>query len=111
MARRIVLIDDVDGSGAAETVHYAIDNREYEIDLSDANAKGFRSALAPYVEKSRQVERQPVVSVSSRRRSTGGSGRSDLQQIRAWAEEKGLPVSARGRIKKEFIDQYDAEHG
>lgn len=115
MAQKVVLIDDVDGSEGNETVHFALDSQAYEIDLSEVNAKDFRSGLALYVEKARQVERKPVPVSSrelpSRRRSgTAGRGPGDLAQIRAWAETKGLTVSSRGRIKKEILDQYDAEH-
>jgi hypothetical protein len=40
-----------------------------------------------------------------------GSGRDDLQEIRAWAQAQGKQVSPRGRIKKEIMDEYDAAHG
>ena len=36
--------------------------------------------------------------------------RDDIAQIRSWAESQGLDVSARGRIKKEIIEAYDAAH-
>jgi hypothetical protein len=41
MATRIVteLHDDIDGSDATQTVRFALDGVEYEIDLSDRNAK------------------------------------------------------------------------
>ncbi|MEO7000057.1 MAG: histone-like nucleoid-structuring protein Lsr2, partial [Terracoccus sp.] len=40
MAQRVevVLIDDLDGGNAAETVTFALDGVTYEIDLSDKNA-------------------------------------------------------------------------
>ena len=44
MATRIVteLHDDIDGSDATQTVHFALDGVDYEIDLSDRNAKVYR---------------------------------------------------------------------
>lgn len=65
-----------------------------------------------YIEKSRPVERQLVVpsTRTGRRRSTSGTGRDDIAQVRAWAEAQGIEVSPRGRIKKETLDRYDAEH-
>lgn len=117
MAQRVMLIDDLDGSEGSETVTYTVNGQEYEIDLSEKNVEKFRKALGPFIEKSRPVERQPVLvatparSSSGRRRSaSGGSGRTDLANVRAWAESQGMQVSSRGRIKKEILDAYDEAH-
>lgn len=40
-----MLIDDIDGTDAAETIAFTIDGVSYEIDLSADNAVKFRSAL------------------------------------------------------------------
>jgi hypothetical protein len=114
MAQKVMLIDDLDGSEGAETITYTVDGQEYEIDLSEENAEKFRTALAPFIEKSRTVERPAIMTLApvrtGRRQRSGGSGRDDISQIRAWAEAQGLDVSARGRIKKEIIDAYDQAH-
>lgn len=54
----IILIDDLDGKDAHETIVFAVDGVEYEMDLSDKNAEKFRKAVAPYVEVARKVRRQ-----------------------------------------------------
>ena len=113
MAQRIVLSDDLDGSEATQTISYTIDGQEYEIDLSEDNVQRFHAALEPFVSASRQVSRQAAPTRRGRgdgRRRSGGSGRDDIGQIRAWAESQGTDVSARGRIKKEIIDAYDEAH-
>src|SRR3954447_14543331 len=46
---QVILIDDLDGGEANETVAFAIDGTSYEIDLSDGNAKRLRDALSPFV--------------------------------------------------------------
>src|SRR3990170_2022697 len=51
----IVIIDDLDGSDATETVTFGLDGSTYEIDLNNKNAKKLRDALAPYVGNSRKV--------------------------------------------------------
>jgi nucleoid-associated protein Lsr2 len=121
-ARRVVLIDHLDESEGAETITYAADGVSYEIDLSEENAKKFRSVLDPYITASRRVEAAPpepvsIARASSRRRSSGSSGgsggarsRQDLAEIRKWAQEQGMDVAARGRIKQEIIDKYDEAH-
>ena len=112
MARKFMLVDDIDGSEGAETISYTINGQDYEIDLSEDNAEKFHDALEPYIQNSREVRRQaePARRRNGRRRGDSGSGRDDIPQIRAWAEANGHEVSARGRIKKEVIDAYDEAH-
>ena len=57
MAQRvqIILEDDYDGGTADETVSFALDGAEYEIDLSSKNAAGLRDALAPWVAHARKT--------------------------------------------------------
>ncbi len=114
MAQKVMLIDDLDGSEGAETIKYSVDGQDYEIDLSEKNAERFRSMLKEFIDVSRQVEQAPVLTFTpartSRRQSSGGSGRDDIAQIRQWAEAQGMKVNARGRIKKEIIDAYDEAH-
>jgi hypothetical protein len=113
VARQVILIDDIDGSTGAETLTYTFEGQDYEIDLSEQNAQKFRAALAPYVEKSREVERSPVPSAGGRRtRRSSSSGRSkeELAAIRAWAEANGHDVAPRGRIKREILEAYDKAH-
>lgn len=66
MAKRVevVLVDDLVGGEAVETVRFAIDGSVYEIDLGDANARTLREALAPYVAAARKV----TTSTRARRR-------------------------------------------
>jgi hypothetical protein len=50
MATRIVteLHDDIDGSDATQTIRFALDGVEYEIDVSDRNANRLRNSLAEF---------------------------------------------------------------
>jgi hypothetical protein len=98
----VELTDDLDESPASQTIHFAIDGVEYEIDLSDKNAKKFSAVLAPYVENGRRL--------SSRRRASGrradGAAGVDPKVIRQWANEQGIEISTRGRIPGEIVDRY-----
>ncbi len=49
----VVLIDDLDGSRATETVCWGLDGRHYEIDLSTANAQQLRHELKTYLRHAR----------------------------------------------------------
>jgi hypothetical protein len=110
-----VLVDDLDGGEAEETVKFAIDGIQYEIDLSKKNANKIREALAPYVAVGTKVGRGGVLaggrSAATRVRGGGVGDRDQNRAIREWAQSKGIQVSDRGRIKQEIVDRYNAEAG
>ena len=103
MAQRVqvVLIDDVDNGPAAETIKFAVDGAQYEIDLSSAHAAEMRAAFAPWVAAARKV--------SSRVAGKARSG-NDTSKVRAWAKANGYDVSERGRISATVRSAYDAAH-
>ena len=55
----IVLVDDLDGSEATETVTFGLDGTTYEIDLNDGNAAALRDALSGYIGHGRKVGAAP----------------------------------------------------
>ena len=55
------LVDDFDGSPAAETVTFALDGRTYEIDLSAENAAELRDVLQPWIDAGRRRRVGPQV--------------------------------------------------
>ncbi len=57
MAQRVnvVLVDDLDGGDAAETVSFALDGVDYEIDLSEKHAGELRNALSLYIGHGRRT--------------------------------------------------------
>ena len=102
----IVLVDDLDGTEATETVSFGLDGSSYEIDLNDANAAALREALSGYVGHARKS------SGGSRRRKSAGSSSSpsNTQDVREWAKSQGMEVSERGRISADVQQAYDAAH-
>ena len=103
-------IDDLDGSDAAGTFDFALDGRQYQIDLSDENAAKLRDALAPYIGAARKAggrgrgrgrARQTVVAEKLAR-----SNRDQTAAIREWARANGHEVSDRGRISKSVMQAY-----
>lgn len=110
MARKVVvtLTDDIDDTlSADETVTFAIDGVEYEIDLSKKNADKLRKAVAPFVEAGRKVSsRKPRARTSPS--SSTPMDRKQSNAIRQWARENGHTVSDRGRIAQPVIDAYNA---
>src|SRR4051794_37267905 len=114
MAQRVnvVLVDDIDGQDADETVSFALDGVDYEIALSDKHAAELRDALALYVGHGRRTGGRRK---NGRRQPTGsGSAASDSgaspADIRAWAREQGWDVPERGRVSAEVREAYAAAH-
>ena len=99
-----ILEDDLDGSEASETVSFALDGAEYEIDLNDGHANELRSALERFT--------------NAGRKTSGGRGRPagrkssgsniDTRAVRMWALDNGFKVNTRGRIQQEIVEKYQA---
>ena len=108
---QVLLVDDLDGGEAEETVSFAVDGSSYEIDLSQKNAEELRDAFAKYVGAARKAGRSSGSGgrSSSAGRSRGGTAmdRDQAAAIRSWAKKQGLKVSDRGRIPASIIDQYN----
>ncbi len=83
MAQRVnvVLVDDIDGSDAEETVSFALDGVDYEIDLSEKHAGELRNALSLYIGHARRTGGRR----KSGRRSSAPAGR------RRWRVRRGHP--------------------
>ena len=114
MAQRVnvVLVDDLDGSDADETVTFGLDGVDYEIDLNDKHAAALRDALALYVGHGRRVggRRRRGQGAAPASRASNNSGGATPAEIRAWARENGWDVPERGRVAAEVREAYDAAH-
>lgn len=104
---QVILVDDVDGSEATQTITFALDGVSYEIDLNDEHAAALRESLEEWTTKARRTAGRRS---SGRRRSAGAASSGETQRIREWAREQGLEVSDRGRISAEVREAYEAAH-
>ncbi len=105
---QVLLVDDLDGGEATETVAFSLDGTTYEIDLSSDNATKLRKEFATYVDHARKAS--GGAGGTRRRRARTGPGRERSSEIRAWAKQRGYKVSERGRIPAQIISEYDAAH-
>lgn len=103
MAKQVqtILIDDIDGSAAQETVTFSLDGANYEIDLNEEHAAALRESFAEWTAKARRVGRS-----TGRRRTAAPAG--DSRKIREWAKEQGMSVPERGRIPQSVREAYEA---
>jgi hypothetical protein len=103
MATKVLttLQDDIDGSDATQTVRFALDGVEYEIDVSDRNANRLRNSLSEFIAHGRRVG-------GKRGRRPASSSDVDTKAVRKWAEANGIEINARGRIPTDVVDRYKA---
>jgi hypothetical protein len=100
----VILVDDMNGEEADETVGFGLDGTGYEIDLNLKNSQELRDLLKPYIGKGRKVTstaRRP-----SRVRAASDEDRN--KRMRAWAREQGLKISERGRVPAEIAAKYES---
>ncbi|WP_046468618.1 histone-like nucleoid-structuring protein Lsr2 [Allosalinactinospora lopnorensis] len=102
---QVLLVDDLDGGEAEETVSFGVDGTSYEIDLSANNASKLREALAPYVEVARKA---PQKTGRGKRQQRSAPSRERSAEIRAWAKAAGKQVNERGRIPAAIVAEYEA---
>lgn len=111
---QVLLVDDLDGGVAEETVTFALDGTNYEIDLSNPNAKQLRDGLATWISHARKVGGRSAARVRSggggTSRASRAAGRPDLAEVRSWARDNGFQVSDRGRVSTQVLQAYEAAH-
>lgn len=107
MARR-VMIDiesDLSNKSPAETVEFAWNGHQYEIDLTDQEKEQFQAVLKDYLDNARvKVGRGRSAKIKPARTELGASPAT----VRAWARAQQIEVPARGRIPNDVYDRFEA---
>ncbi|MFJ9826540.1 MULTISPECIES: histone-like nucleoid-structuring protein Lsr2 [unclassified Streptomyces] len=103
---QVLLVDDLDGGEADETVTFALDGKSYEIDLTTANADKLRSLLEPYAKSGRRTGGRSA-GTRGKGRVVASAGSPDTAKIRAWAKENGYNVNDRGRVPADIKAAYE----
>ena len=99
---QVVLIDDIDGGPADETVRFAVDGTT----LRDRSVGGQRG---PAEERRRGVRRaRPQGTRAPHRTAAPWRQGGKSAEIRAWAREQGLAVNERGRIPADLAAKFEA---
>src|SRR3954447_6827180 len=104
-----VLVDDLDGSEAAETVRLGWDGEWRELDLSRRNLAALSRVFDRCWNPGRPAAEEGRPTRAGHRKSPSRSTRAkrDPKAIRAWATENGIEMPARGRIPTDVERQYN----
>jgi len=108
---QILLIDDLDGGQAEDTVRFGLDGADYEIDLSAEHAEALRNALAPYVSAARRAPGAAARRPGQSDRRAAAAGAPDPTAVREWAKSQGIEVKDRGRVPAELVVKFKAATG
>jgi hypothetical protein len=107
-----VLVDDIDGSPADETIVISLNRESWEIDLSNSHADQLRSELYAWTQCGRKISHQrPRASKNSapRRMHTATSiDKTQARNIRLVLRDAGYPVSSHGRLSAVQLERYEA---
>jgi hypothetical protein len=114
VATKVITVDDVDGYDGEDVAkrEFEVGDRKFTLDLGDGNFKRLGElldSLAPYLEKASEVKQ------AGRARKSGTDGGTRLRgytntDVRAWAGQEGVEVSARGKIADEVYEKFIAAH-
>ncbi|MFD8018912.1 Lsr2 family protein [Streptomyces lavendulae] len=109
---QVLLVDDIDGGQADETVTFALDGKTYEIDLSTDKAENLRTVLETYVKAGRKTSGGRGPSAGTRGKASVKSPQDgpSAEELRAWAQKNGYEVAPRGRVPASIREAYTAAH-
>lgn len=97
-----------------QTHELQVDQMRIEIDLADPEYSKLLKLLQPYLDVGR-IEASVPGGVGGARRTAPPSGTAltpeQRQQVRDWAEAKGIEVPVNNRFKRSLVDQWKQETG
>jgi hypothetical protein len=100
-------VDDLTGSESnVSEITFAIDGRDYTIDLNKANANKLRKAFQPYIDAGRKAGQKPGKSPAKPATPKPATPNGDAPAIRAWMREHGQDISNFGRIPVKYVEAY-----
>ena len=95
-----------------QTHELQVDQMRIEIDLADPEYAKLLKLLQPYLDVGRIEASVPA---GMTRRSAPPSGTAltaeQRQQVREWAEARGIEVPVNNRFKRSLVDQWKADTG
>ena len=105
-----VLVDDLDGSEAVESVRIGWNGQWRELELSEKNLAALSKSFDRFWDAGRPVRSANTPRRRGRSATRGESGQApgprDPKAIRAWATAEGIAVPSRGRIPRDVEERY-----
>lgn len=102
----VVLVDDIDGTPAKDTVTFSFQGVTYEIDLSEEHISEMSADFEKWISSSRRIGGRAIRGS----RVASSTPLSRAGEIRAWATKNGIHVSDRGRIPADIVAKFEKAH-
>lgn len=114
MATKVITVDDIDGYDGEDVARrdFELGGKSFTLDLGDGNYKKLQEALdalAPFLEKATEVKRAGRARKSAQDAAPRLKGYTN-SDVRQWAIDEGVEVSARGKISDEVYEGFLAAH-
>jgi hypothetical protein len=108
MAKTVVelLVDDLDGSEAEESVRLGWNGEWRELELSAKNLAVLSKSIDRFWDAGRPVRASAPATRGRRASRPSTNGDRDPKAIRQWAMASGIAVPSRGRIPGSVLEQY-----
>jgi hypothetical protein len=116
VARKEIVVDDLDGSEGAQEVQIGLNGEWRKLDLSDKNYEALMKAIGKFWEKAvppGSSTTRTSAGKGRRRGSTKPTGRKpareyDREMMKEWAGEKGITLG-KGRASYALVDEFEAD--
>lgn len=114
--KKEVILDDLTGEQADTSITFGLNDKTYEIDLSEENAQELVGTLEKYARVARvklmQNQSHRVTSSYKESDSNQDSGaHPNSREIRRWARREGYNVKGRGRIPANVVRDWEDKGG
>lgn len=110
--KKTVFVDDLTGEEASTSLTFGLDDKIYEIDLSDEHAQELRETLQKYASVAREKLRVPREALEEEDRfATSTQVHSNSREIRRWARRQGYNVKGFGRIPSNVMRDWERSQG
>lgn len=116
MARKEIVVDDLDGAEGAQEVQIGLNGEWRKLDLSDKNYDALMKAIGKFWEKAAPPKSSTPKASTAKTRGKGSiksGGRKparayDREMMKEWAAEKGITLG-KGRPPYALVDQFEAD--
>lgn len=106
----VLLISDLSEVDADESVKFALDGVDYEIDLTSDEAAKLRDSLAEYIAVARRASGARKQTTRRTTLAPTVTTKEERATIRAWAAANGYRAPGMGRIPEATINAYHEAH-
>lgn len=109
--KKTVFVDDLTGEEASTSLTFGLNDKIYEIDLTEEHARELTETLEKYASVAREKLRVPREAFEEGDSEPASGGQSNSREIRRWARKQGYNVKGFGRIPSNVMRDWERSKG